>query len=456
MPASAAQSVLPPPPGPEVRAVVRDLLTSSRAFQALSPAKQQQVARDTALVASYLAAPEGIRAHKLAGGAPPARALDGDTWLAAPSSQNPPAQNADYQTARQAVTEIGTSDFKAGGAREGVSQMGAMVEQVNFTAFVGGLISGVFQAIVKSSIEQMEAYSSMIASVAKSLGQFMDDNVTDNQGRDHIVQQFPDTFEIGLDDFSGDPQPRLKLKEGVEEGDALKAVNNKLTFVDGSPTSLDLSDENAEQALVLAARVQLAKQRQQLLASMVMMGINRIVITDGKISAKVIYQFQAHDDRRLERSAQAFDFARKADGSLDYTQDGTKTWDNSSKRVGNYKGDYQGGGGSYSGNYTGDYSAESYAKGTHQYQQKPVMTAMSAAAEGSNSSLETRAQLAGNVEVNFKSDYLPLDKMATPGMIAAIQGNSTPVDPNVIPSARAAPAAVPGAAAPAAAPAPAA
>jgi len=36
--------------------------------------------------------------------------------------------------------------------------------------------------------------------------------------------------------------------------------------------------------------------------------------------------------------------------------------------------------------------------------------------------------------VNFKSDYLPLDKMATPGMIAAIQGNSTPVDPNVVPS----------------------
>lgn len=49
------------------------------------------------------------------------------------------------------------------------------------------------------------------------------------------------------------------------------------------------------------------------------------------------------------------------------------------------------------------------------------------------------AQLAGSVEVNFKSDYLPLDKMATPGMIAAIQGNSTPVDPNVVPSPRAAP-----------------
>ena len=66
---------------------------------------------------------------------------------------------------------------------------------------------------------------------------------------------------------------------------------------------------------------------------------------------------------------------------------------------------------------------------------KPMMTAMSAASEASDSQLQTRAQLAGAVEVNFKSDYLPLDKMATPGMIAAIQGNSTPVDPNVVPSA---------------------
>ncbi len=31
----------------------------------------------------------------------------------------------------------------------------------------------------------------MIASVAKSLQQFRDDNVTENQGRDHMVEQVP-------------------------------------------------------------------------------------------------------------------------------------------------------------------------------------------------------------------------------------------------------------------------
>ena len=63
-----------------------------------------------------------------------------------------------------------------------------------------------------------------------------------------------------------------------------------------------------------------------------------------------------------------------------------------------------------------------------------------AASESNEAALQTKIQLSGIVDVNFKSDYLPLDKMATPGMIAAIQGNSTPVDPNVVPSARGAPA----------------
>ena len=43
---------------------------------------------------------------------------------------------------------------------------------------------------------------------------------------------------------------------------------------------------------------------------------------------------------------------------------------------------------------------------------------------------EVKAKLSGDVRVNFKSDYLPLEKMATPEMMSVIQGNSTPYNPN--------------------------
>jgi hypothetical protein len=123
--------------------------------------------------------------------------------------------------------------------------------------------------------------------------------------------------------------------------------------------------------------------------------------------------------------------ARDAQGNVQTSYAGAGTYDGSSK---------------YSNDGTSS-SSERYAKGSYQYENKPIITAMSAAREASEDTLKVKASLSGAVEVNFKSDYLPLDKMATPGMIAAIQGNSTPVDPNVLPSARVA--TPPAAAAPA-------
>jgi hypothetical protein len=50
--------------------------------------------------------------------------------------------------------------------------------------------------------------------------------------------------------------------------------------------------------------------------------------------------------------------------------------------------------------------------------------------ETSESKAELKAKLSGEVRVNFKSDYFPMEKLASPGMIASIQGNATPFDPN--------------------------
>jgi hypothetical protein len=439
-PASVTSPPPPPQPRPEVRQAVANLLTRSDAFRALSPERQREVAQATALVADYLAVPEGIPGNALPGG------LGTTTTALADPPAAPP--QASYADASKQVDKIGDGEFEASAAREGAKVAGLLMKQVKFPTFVASLIEGVFHAIVKSSIEQMEAYTAMIASVAKSLKQFTDDNVSENQGRDHMVEKFPDLFEIGVDDFGDSPGPRLKLRDGVDESAALKRMNS-MQFEDGNVMkSMDLSDENVEKALVMAARMQLAKQRQQLMASMVLMGINRIVITDGRISAKIMYDFTSRDTMQKKRSAQAYDYARGADGNLATTRTGEGK-NEVNANVSNSR-DLS------KDTNTRDYSADYYSKGEYKFEDKPVMTAMSAASEASDSQLQTRVQLAGAVEVNFKSDYLPLDKMATPGMIAAIQGNSTPVDPNVVPSAKNAPAPAGGtssSAAPAAAPA---
>src|SRR5437773_8182 len=83
----------------------------------------------------------------------------------------------------------------------------------------------------------------------------------------------PDAFEINVDTGGDGAQgPRVTVRDGVDEQAALHKINSTLPL-DKPVTSLD--DETAEGQLVPAARTQLATSRQQLLATMVLMGINR-------------------------------------------------------------------------------------------------------------------------------------------------------------------------------------
>jgi hypothetical protein len=60
------------------------------------------------------------------------------------------------------------------------------------------------------------------------------------------------------------------------------------------------------------------------------------------------------------------------------------------------------------------------------YATEHMATVQSAVEDTSESKAEVKAKLSGEVRVNFKSDYFPMEKMASPQMIAAIQGNSQP------------------------------
>lgn len=396
-----------PTPRPEVRSEVMKLLTKSPAYHKLPQAQQQQVARDTAMLADTLVGqPSGGLATSTA------RAM-----------ADPPEQ-ASFGEARKAVDAIGQEDFKAGAVVAGGQAAADYIKQVNFTDFVSGLIDGVFHSIVTSSIEQMEAYAKMVSDVSKSLNDFRDENTTPNQGRDHLVEQFPDVFDIGVDDFSGSPEPRLVLKDGIDQDSALSKIQQQLG--EGGITSLDVSDPEAEAKLITAARSHIATARQQLLATMVLMGLNRIVVTNGKISAKINYNFSASSNRVLSRSAQAMDYARDASGNLAVLTDGEGEWDSGGKTSRAADRNYEAGKSSYTGTYDSDY----YTKGKYKYTQKPVMSAMAVATDQQSDTLSAQASLAGQVEVNFKSDYLPLEKMATPEMMAALQMRSKPVDHN--------------------------
>jgi len=161
---------------PIVRSQVKTFLTSSQAFHSLPADKRRQITQDMVKVAGYL-----------------------------------------------------VSDSSSGADR--------LVADVEFPNFVSSLLKGVFGAIVDSSIRQMKAYGKLVAGVAKSLDEFTNENISDNEARHHLLDHLPHFFRSST---------RTKRR-----------------------------------------RVRLASSRQQLLATMVLMGINRIVVTDGRFSAKI-------------------------------------------------------------------------------------------------------------------------------------------------------------------------
>jgi hypothetical protein len=395
-----------------VRAQVKDILLKSDAFRRLPQDQQRDIARHTVEIAHYLATPEGIPGNTLAGPADPPRPRD-PYALGLDNSSDP---NRDLAQFNQATG--GGTGFKAGAAREGAAVAGLLLRQVNFVQFVSGLIQGVFHSIVEASIQQMQAYGALVQQVAQTLSQFRDANVTENNARDHLANQFPDVFAINIDGSSDDgtPQPRLALRDGVDGTAALKKVNNELQLT-GSDQVTGLDDDVAEQKLVLAARNQLAAQRQQLLATIVLMGINRIIVTDGRISAKVIYDFQAQDNLQRQMVASRYDYGNQYNtSSSSQTESGGGTG-GSSGDSGGY-GDSARTDGSY------------YTKGTYQYQQTPVVTLAATAQSTTDAELQSKATLSGLVDVHFKSETFPLEKMADSFQIARLQSAANPANRN--------------------------
>ncbi len=390
-----------PPPGAEagplpdglspeavnrVRPMVRDMLTRIPAYSEMEREEQLQLANNMVRLLAYVDDPNGVVSHAMADPATRARAAA----TGRPGRPLAAAQaDANEQTRKNLSQSPGFAgkDFVAGAAAQGTDQFVRLVNEVDFPSFVGGLIQNVFISIVETSIEQMRAYAELVANVAKSAEEYMNEHIGVGQARDYLVDRFPDLLDVDVDE---EGNSRLRMKDQNNEG-GLAEMQTSMGIQ--GPQFEDLSDDEEELRLVNGARLIMAKSRQQLLASMVMLGINRIVVTDGSITAKVKFDMRSTDTAQRDYKASAYD---------------QQTQRNRNTSV--FGGSFLGfGGGSVNVNT-----------------RSHVATVKTSVDESSDSRLDLSAKMQGEVRVNFKSDYLPLEKMATPEMIGVIQGNAAP------------------------------
>lgn len=373
-------------PPEEIRQRVKESLVRSQAFLSLRPEDRNQIAAALVQTVTYLADPAAGRPELKAIAQRVDAPTRGRPSPTATALADPPPDPTEQLKRRLAEKpgQVG-SGFVGGAAREGGSVMAQYQKDVDFVGFVSGLIHGVFQSIVDSSIKQMEAFGHLLEAVVKSVNEFATEDIGPSRARNYLASKYPSALEV---DSSGE-QSKLKLKDGVEES---KMPDFK-SFL-GLTNDVDVSDEDQEKQIVEAAQLKMARLRQQQLSTMVMMGINRIVVTEGEIKATVTFDVKSKDTAGRTDVAAMDDTSVQRNSSYAYQSDQDSS-------------------------FWGTSSSDSGSGSSHL--DTRVSTAHADSKETSDSKLETQAKLTGFVSVKFKSETFPLERMASPAEMSTLE-----------------------------------
>lgn len=229
---------------------------------------------------------------------------------------------------------------------------GALSDEIDFPAFVASLVHGTFNAIVDSSIKQMESFADLVSAVSKPLDQFTAENVTSGQARAWLVEQYP--RDVTLIEESGEYRLAPLIAPGAEEPPA------PAWLADFGEDGNALSGEMLEETILPKARERVAQQRLSTLSTMVLLGMQRVVIKDGTIGARLRFRAAAADRAAVQ-------YATSTDPGT-----GGTTW--------------------------GGRASEG------------AITKVSTVGVNAQSDSELKAELFGDVKINFASETLPLDR----------------------------------------------
>jgi hypothetical protein len=172
------------------------------------------------------------------------------------------------------------------------------LEAVNFPAFVAGLITGTFRAIVDATAQQLHEYAALVASLSKSVDDFSAQNVSDNQIRDWLVQHHGADLTVTLPAPGTPDTPKVLPRTG-------RAGTSPAWLSQFDLEGEELSAELTEGPLLRNARRHLGEERLQTLATMLLLGINRIVVNEGDILARLQFLATARDTNSAEMMSAA-------------------------------------------------------------------------------------------------------------------------------------------------------
>jgi len=245
-------------------------------------------------------------------------------------------------------------------------------DAIDFPTYVQQLISGVFQAITQSNLSQLTAIGEMLDAVSRTEDEFTAENIRDADVMAWAAGRFP---------FLRIHEGTLEVREDVDLSEKVADLAAQLRVSESEVSSLDESDLMGTLGPLIRQRI--GRERQQMLATMVQMGLQRVVVDEGRLHASM--------DMRVDtRSAQNTQQARREELDID---------SGASAQMG-----------------MGMWGASAHLNvGYNRVQADTSST---------SEEIATRAGLRSSVDLAFRTDQIPLDRMASRTQRAQLDANA--------------------------------
>jgi hypothetical protein len=177
----------------------------------------------------------------------------------------------------------------ANGTTAAVDQA-ARLNEIGFPEFTAKLITDTFDALVSANLRQTQSYIDLLQAVAKSLTAFINDTKDDIGGAELL--QFLATVVPATDSTSN--EPKVKVGETLN-GTEASALNTALAVPEASVTNVAVADSSGPiteakfKAILDAVAIRIAANKYILLQEMVKQGILRLVVETGVIETRLTF-----------------------------------------------------------------------------------------------------------------------------------------------------------------------
>lgn len=180
------------------------------------------------------------------------------------------------------------------------------LEKIGFVDFTVDLVKGVYEVIVKASMDQLKAYADFVNKISKPLTEYQDELI----GADNSTQQGDNVNSYIKDVLSLDPASAADYTLTAEQVTNLKQNFSDVTIeittttpattkkiddyitTSGGTSTLKVADLKT---LVIAKLKASTKHSYELILTVLKIGMQKVVVTNGEIMTKLTFHIDSTD-----------------------------------------------------------------------------------------------------------------------------------------------------------------